>query len=154
MEELRGKLKEETNRAGERLWDQFQRELDAQVSLTKYISRLSPVSSYVYVATDLAGTGVVRKNSFLKALRAYQRDFRRYLEEKIQASNGPSGHRAFFGMTRGSDFDVSDMPQFSFPPQPVSQRVADSLFDILILVVDGVILFMLSFVSFLRVDVI
>ncbi|MCK5558193.1 MAG: DUF3526 domain-containing protein, partial [Candidatus Hydrogenedentes bacterium] len=119
-----------------------------QIEVAKMISRLSPVSSYVYVATDVAGTGVRKHLHFMRALREYQRDFRGYLNRKTEGA-----FTAGFS-NEDESYDISDMPVFSYVEEPISARVAGSLLDFAMLGVEALFFFMAAFVSFVRADVI
>ncbi len=141
-------FQENTNKVGERNIRNFENELNGQIEVAKMISRLSPVSSYVYVATDVAGTGVRKHLHFMRALREYQRDFRGYLNRKTEGA-----FTAGFS-NEDESYDISDMPVFSYVEEPISARVAGSLLDFAMLGVEALFFFMAAFVSFVRADVI
>jgi len=144
-------LEDKTNKVSERRWASYERELTGQIRVAKMLSRLSPVSSYVYIATDLAGTGVRKQLHFMRALREYQKLFREYVHDKTRGAL--RGRGVFFG-GREPDYDLSDMPVFNYVEEPIPARLAGSLLDFGILAVEAVLLFMAAFVSFLRVDLI
>jgi ABC-type transport system involved in multi-copper enzyme maturation permease subunit len=150
LDELWKQLQEETNRVAERNWVGFERELNRQINVAKMISRLSPVSSYVYIVTDVAGTGVRQQLHFAAALREYQKVFRQYINDKTK---GVGGRIRFFG-GREPEYDISDMPVFNYVEESVAARLAGSLLDLAMLGVEAILFFMAAFVSFLRVDVI
>ncbi len=152
MEKLWDSLQEATNLVGERKWLEYERQLNRQVGVAKMMSRVSPVSSYVYIVTDMAETGVRKQLHFANALREYQKLFRRYLHEKTK--NSLRGRMHYFFGERESEYDISDMPQFEYVGESVSARVAGSLLDFTMLAVAAVFFFMAAFLSFLRVDVI
>jgi len=152
MTELGERLREETNQVSEQHLQAFRRELQNQITVTKNISRLSPVSSYVYVVTELAATGVSQQLRFMDSLRDYQYQFRSYVDEKM--GDMRTGRRRMFMRGRDRDFDISDMPQFEFTSDQLSMRFNRSLVDLCLLAVAAVFLFMLAYVKFLRADVI
>jgi ABC-type transport system involved in multi-copper enzyme maturation permease subunit len=137
-----------TNMVGERNIRDFENELDGQIAVAKIISRLSPVSSYVYIATDLAATGVRKQLHFMDALREYQTAFRGYLNRKTEGQF-PFGNQGGQG-----SYDISDMPVFEYVEEPIPARVAGSLLDFGLLSVEALFFFMAAFMSFLRADVI
>ncbi len=153
MDELGQKMKKEINEVSENQMRKFNRELDRQIRVTKTISRLSPVSSYVYIVTDLAGTGVDQQMRYQEMLRDYQFEFRGYLDEKTGGRFMGGGRRGFMrGRDRG--FDISDMPLFNYSQEPLSTRWDRCLLDLCLLGVASIFLFMLAYVKFLRADVI
>jgi len=152
MARLWDELQETTNAVGERKWLEYERELDRQVGVAKMMSRISPVSSYVYIVTDMAETGVRKQLHFANALREYQKVFRQYVHAKTKQSMRGREHFYFGG--REGDYDVSDMPEFQYVGEPVSARITGSLLDFGILAAAGLFFFMAAFLSFLRVDVI
>jgi len=160
-------MKERSTDITEQYSRAFQRELVNQISVTKLISRLSPISSYVYIVTDLAGTGVHQQLQFRQALRNYQWIFREYLDEKTgglrsgggpgRGRGGPRGRRTFMGGREGPEFDLSDIPLFdyaSYVSDPLAGKINRCLVDFCLLAVAGILLFMLAYVKFLRADVI
>jgi len=153
MDELGQILKKDISEVSEDQHRKFKRELERQIAVTKTISRLSPVSSYVYIVTDLAGTGVDQQMRFTKSLRDYQFQFRGYLDEKTGGRMMGGGRRGFMrGRDRG--FDISDMPLFEYSQEPLSTRWDRCLLDLCLLGVASIFLFMLAYVKFLRADVI
>jgi ABC-type transport system involved in multi-copper enzyme maturation permease subunit len=140
---LNRELQKNTNMVTERNMRDFENELNGQMAVVKIISRLSPVSSYVYVATDVAGTGVRKQLHFREALREYQTVFRGYVNRK--------GGTSTWG--EQPPYDISDMPVFNYVEEPISDRVAGSLLDFGLLGVEALFFFMAAFVSFLRADV-
>ncbi len=152
MDELGQQLREDINQVSEQQSRMFRRELARQIAVTKAISRLSPVSSYVYIVTDLAETGVHQQMRFAKTLRDYQFEFRTYLDEKT--GGNLKGARRMFHGGRDRGFDISDMPLFDYSPEPLSTRWNRCLLDFVLLGVAAIFLFMLAYVKFLRADVI
>jgi len=154
MDELGQKMKREINEVSEEQTRKFKRELETQIAVTKTISRLSPVSSYVYIVTDLAGTGVAQQMRLQEMLRNYQFQFREYLDEKTGGRLMGGGGRRGFMRGRDRGYDISDMPLFEYSPDPLSSRWNRCLLDLCLLGVAAIFLFMLAYVKFLRADVI
>ena len=61
--------------------------------------------------------------------------------------------RGYFFRGDEREYDISDMPVFSYEGEPISARLAGSLLDFGMLGVEAVVLFMAAFLSFLRVDI-
>lgn len=48
---------------------------------------------------------------------------------------------------------MSDIPVFTYVPEPLSERVSIRMMDLMLLALYAVLFFMAAFVSFLRVDI-
>ena len=148
MMEERQQLQDEINEATEEIVRQFERRLRRQVEVARDLTRISPVAAYVYACTDLGGTGVRYERRLIAEIRAYQRQFVRYVEEKI----GEDSTVSWWGGT-DENYSIDDMPVFTYRTEPLEERMAARGTDILLLVLFGVIFFLLSFLSFLRTDI-
>ena len=126
----------------DRVNEQFQRSMDAQVRLAQYISRLSPFSSFAYAASDLAGTGIRDRNRFVDQLPAYRREIAEF------------GLNVFIAANERNDWwtrTVEGYPQFVYEESSLSERI--NWIDILALAVWNIVFFMGAYISFLRYDV-
>ena len=149
MREGREELQAEINKATEEEVRNFERQLRRQVDVARNISRVSPVAAYVYANTDIGVTGVRHEQQLVNELRAYQRQFSRYVEEK----SGDGGGGGFWGGSNDEDYSIDDMPVFTYKAEELEGRLAARTTDILLLVIFVVLFFMLAFVSFLRTDI-
>ncbi|MFC1736994.1 ABC transporter permease subunit [Candidatus Hydrogenedentota bacterium] len=123
--------------------DEFQRQQQKQIDVTKWISRVSPVASYIYTVTDLAGTGLRKERHFFDAVNEYQILFKEYIETR-NISGG-----------RGSveeNFTIKDMPLFEYEEEPLAFRLQAVSADISMMSVFVIFFFLASFLAFLRAD--
>jgi hypothetical protein len=148
MQQAREELQANINAVTEKIVRDFERQLQRQMDTARNLTRLSPVATYVYANTDIGATGVRHEQQLVNGLRAYQRQFSRYVEEK--SSDGGGGFR---GGGEDEDYSIEDMPVFSFRPESIEGRLAERSTDILLLVMYSVLFIMLAFVSFLRMDI-
>lgn len=132
----------------------YERQVRAQVGLTKLISRVSPVSSYIYAATDLANTGIEREWHLKESLWDYQNQFREFLEKKFSLPDSERTHPVFGGFFREPEYNMDDLPYYKYKPMALSERISHVFVDILLLCVFAVIFFMAAFIAFLRADII
>lgn len=103
----------------------------------------------MYTPTRIsAETGVCHEQQLVDGLRAYQREFSRYVEEKSGDGGGD-----FRGGGEDEDYSIEDMPVFSSRSEDLADRLAERSTDILLLVMYSVLFIMLAFVSFLRMDI-
>ena len=113
------------------------------------LSRISPASSYTFAMTGLANTGITRQQTFLRNAKQYQRDFSRYLNEKLAEGKG----LGFNPNDPNDKMDLSDMPQFQPKDPTLGTSLNEAWVDILLLFFMGILFFMAAYVSFLRCDV-
>ena len=120
--------------------DQFSKQLDGQIRLGQYLSRISPLSSFAYAASDLAGTGIQDRNRFLDLLPEYRREITTF------------GYQTYIDANLNqTEPNIEGYPKFTFAESPLSDRIA--WVDILFLGMWNILFFMGAYLSFLRYDV-
>jgi ABC-type transport system involved in multi-copper enzyme maturation permease subunit len=108
---------------------------DRLVALSKNINRISPVASFVYAATEIAGTGIGEEGAF-------KREVVRYKDGLIDR------------MLAAPDTGLADAPAFRYAYRPLGDVLAaGALFDIAWLAACGILFFALSYLAFIRYDV-
>jgi len=108
---------------------------DRLVALSKAINRVSPVASYVYAATEIAGTGIGEEAAFKREVIRYKNG----IIDRTLASPGPGAAGA---------------PAFRYAYRPLaSVLAAGALFDMAWLAAGAILLFGLSYLAFIRYDV-
>ena len=131
-------------RQHDRINGDFLKEIDVQIRVAQYLSRFSVLSSYVYLASDLAGVGISDRNRFMELLPAYRRSITKFgLDGRIQASENDSWDQ----------YTVEGYPRFVYTEARLADRVERVFPDLLLLVVWNVVFFMAAYLSFLRYDV-
>ena len=121
---------------------------DKQNKIAKNLACLSPYANFVYIATDLSGTGLRSLDYFNRVSQEYQALFYDYQRKKTQEAvkNDPT-------FDSNSFLDVSDRPRFNFREEPLKNRIEAVLFYWGILFFFNIVFFALAFVGFLRYDV-
>ena len=130
---------------------EFKRSMDNQVSLASNLSRLSPLSSFVYAATEISGTGSKERDHFMESIDRHHRDWQKYVEDKIVEFQEQQRKRQ-----QGEDpepFDPSDYPRFIHKTIALKDQFQGTLRDVLVLAAWNIIFFMAAYLSFLRYDV-
>ena len=119
-----------------------------QTWVAKHIACLSPYANYVYLATDLTGTGLRGMSYFRRSVGEFSRTFRPYLERKEQEAReaDPTYHSNAF-------IDLRDRPRFSFQEEAVSGKLTAVLPYWGGLLFFNVLFFTIAFVGFLKYDV-
>ena len=138
-------LPAEMHRLTETMTRAFERQVERQEETTRLLTRLSPVASYVYAATDLGQTGVRHERRLLDQLRTYQQQFARYVDEKAKQQRAAP--------EPDLNSPVEDLPVFAYRSEGLSERIVARSSDLLLLGIFAVLFFLLAVVSFLRTDV-
>jgi len=108
---------------------------DRLVALSKNINRVSPVASFIYAATEIAGTGIGEEGAFKN--------------EVVRYKNAVLGKRL-----ASPDLRSSEYPAFLYRYRPLGVILAGgALFDAAWLAVCGILFFGLSYFVFVRYDV-
>jgi len=144
-------IADETNKL---LTDYVQR-VDAQVSLSVTLARLSPSASYVYATAALAGSGV----EDYSGLREYIAQYRQRFLDSLQELREQRG-REMEGITdrderqaiRDAPVDPDDLPVFDPRRRPIDDILVSADVDVLLLVLANAVCFLGAYVGFLRYD--
>ena len=108
---------------------------DRLVRLSRALNRISPVASFVYAVTEIAGTGVGEEGAFRKEVLRHKNAL---VERSLAAPDG----------------GAPDVPAFRYAYRPLGRVLAEgALFDAGWLAAGAVLLFALGHVAFVRYDV-
>ncbi len=119
-----------------------------QTWVAKHIACLSPYADFVYLATDLTGTGLEGNKNFRQQFGQYYQRFQEYLDGKVEEA------QATDPTFNSNDFiDLSDRPRFSYKIESLSGRLATVLPYWGILLLCNIILYLLSFTVFQKYDI-
>ena len=122
----------------------YQLKKDAQQSLAKNISRISPASSLTFGAMTLTRTGIDEYDRFVAATRSYRPVYRRWMSALI--SNPTQS-------TQIDDSVVSSIPQLPFTPERLGESLNRTLTDFALMAAMMIILLVGAFFAFMRYDV-
>ena len=133
---------------GNKLWKDLETKSALQTKLSKNLACISPFANFVYVATDLTGTGLRSLEYFEQTKAEYGGQFWPYVEKKTQDAMEKNP-------TFGSEslLDVRDRPRFVFKEEPLKDKLNAVLPYWGILVLFNLVFFAAAFISFLRYDV-
>ena len=124
----------------------------AQVQFARQILRLSPTVIYNYGMESLARTGFGGHHEFVKAARRYRQQFIEFIKETDSAD--PSSPHIFYlkeGLSQ-KRVPFSSVPRFEQFTNNIS-AVGDILKDFGLLTLFFVVIFLASFLAFLRSEV-
>lgn len=125
----------------------YKLKVKAQTGLAQNISRISPVSSFLYISSNLSDSGIEMKEHFEQSLEEYYQRYSSYLMKKRRERLEDARN------SRRPNDDISDRPVFNYIPLSLKERLKKNLYDIFYLISFGLVLFVSSYVSFIRYDV-
>lgn len=118
------------------LEEDYRNKFNRLVRLSKNINRISPVSSFVYAVTDLAGTGIGEEANFKRAVISYNNSIFPEL------------------LAPASDRESRQYPAFKYRYRDLSEVFArGTLFDVAWLIFFNILFFALSYLAFIKYDV-
>jgi hypothetical protein len=178
LDELRQELSDERERklkeSNEKIDRDFQLKKDAQATLAKNISRISPASALTFGATTLARTGIDDYYRFVKAAMEYKPVVTAWLNTNpnLRESGTPSGSGAVtvsgtvrVANTLGGVVNTTEqykqidtatlagMPRLAIEPENLSSSVNRILPDLISMIVMIVFLMGGAYFAFIRCDV-
>jgi ABC-type transport system involved in multi-copper enzyme maturation permease subunit len=141
------RMETETRLSDEHLDAQF-----AQVQFARRILRASPTTIYNYAMETLAGTGFERHRRFVQAVRRYRSQFIEFIKTADRAD--PGSFHVYYLKEGLSSKSVSfeNVPRF-VEPTGVGLATKNALMDLSLLLLFSALLFLGSYVAFLRCDV-
>jgi len=142
----------EANRIQREKADKIRRDLSAkavkQSTFAKNIACISPYTNFVYVATDLSGTGLGSINYFGNFSGEYFSLFWDYIGKKVQEATQKDPT-----FDTNSFLDISNRPRFSFKEEPLKNRLYGVLPYWGVLIFFNILFFIGAFVKFIKYDV-
>ena len=148
------KIKAEGERNQRVVEEYYQRKMAGQVSLTQNFARISPASSYLFAVTRLAGTGLLLAEQFNSARDRFQRGMEDYRRNVLYNRDNFDWSRGGVTAKNPDWFDPADLPRFELFRESFNNSLNAVMFDGLLLIVFNVVLFLGSYLFFLRYDIV
>jgi ABC-type transport system involved in multi-copper enzyme maturation permease subunit len=117
------------------------REVEAQTSLSQMLSFLFPSGTFIFLATDVAHTGIESEQNFLRAVLRYRRQYADHVNRYIDKT----GDYEIF-----SRILKADPPDFVYQESPVTEVIAGNLPHFMVLVLYPLLFFLGAQVAFVR----
>ncbi len=119
-----------------------------QTWVAKHIACLSPYSNFIYLATDLSGTGIRSLQYFQRIQSEFFNSYYPYLERKEQEmeEKDPTYNSNMF-------IDLSDRPRFHFREESVTSKLVNVLLYWGILVFFNILFLLIAYTGFMKYDV-
>jgi ABC-type transport system involved in multi-copper enzyme maturation permease subunit len=125
----------------------------AQAELAMNICRISPASVYQYALESMAGEGILRYKDFIRQVRIHGQQFADFIKS-VDRQDRDSPHVYFVGegMSQKS-VDFESVPKFEDRPK-WEFDLRNAMFDIALLILQVIALFMCAYVTFLRMEIV
>lgn len=139
------------------IYDDYINMMINQVERTKFITRISPVSVFRYLAEEISGTGVNRFKNFYSQANRYKKQMHVFVEEKDKL-DPKSPHLLTVVLTIGSagisrlPVEFSAVPMFEEKLPALRDNLNLIIIDLAILVFLCIGFFILGFFFFVRYD--
>lgn len=129
--------------------DDLIRKEAAQEKLATFISMVSPLSDFTYLATDLSSTGIRSQEHFGQIAGQWWVAFGDYSKKKMASilKENPAAD------VWNTPVDVSDRPRFQYKEEALIGRFKGTLSFFVVLIVYNFIFFIAAYFSFVRYDV-
>jgi len=128
--------------------DYHRRKVVARNDLARQVSLVSPSAAFLQASMALAETDMGRHWRFIDAARAYDPEFLTYIHRVVS-----EGTVDRFSMDGGGDWPLDEMPVFILPQRGLGESLAGAKFELASLGIWNVLLFLGTWVSFLRAEV-
>lgn len=134
----------------------YNNESNSQTAIAINLSRISPVSCYSYIVSEIAATGMLEMNNFVENAKRFQHSVKEEIYDKyiIQSYGGTDGGSAT--MIRHADgFDPKEapVPQLNYAHVNFTKTLPYIWIDLMLLILYNVVFFAAAYVAFLRYDV-
>jgi ABC-type transport system involved in multi-copper enzyme maturation permease subunit len=147
-QQLIEKIEQDAQDRKERIDQFYEDKLRGQIDWSQNLSRLSPSASFVYAATDLAGTGVSLYSSFRTGSQRFSQEFNDWAQDWDDRF-----HEHDEVYPEEGWLSPETLPALQIVAQRLDDTVSLALTDMLLLLVYNALFFMLSYAFFLRYDV-
>jgi len=131
------------------IWRDLNRREAVQSELSRYISMISPLSDFTYLATDLSSTGIQNETHFGRVSALFWQGYGDYAKQKIDSLQKKDPATDWWN----TPVDMSDMPRFRYQEEALGGRVKAALPPFGALLGWFVLLFAGAYFSFIRYDV-
>lgn len=154
--QMEKEYEEKINSALGKIEQEYKTQLTRQQLLTMNFSRLSPLSCFTYLVTDLAATGPEEMNSFDKNSQKFLEFVKQEIYDDFYFKRY-SWYGSYWGFDmkkEGTEDKKHDVPVMrDYRHTTLNQALKANWIDLVLLVFYGILFFAGSFVGFLRYDV-
>jgi len=128
-----------------------------QTTWARNLSRISPISSFAYIVSEIAGTGLLERENIEQNARIFQDEVKESVYDKFeQREYHTSGGSSYFSSNSKDGIKSEEIPvpmMSSYVRKPLAEILQAEWVDIMLLLIFNVLFFAGAFVRFLRYDV-
>ncbi|MBN2317027.1 MAG: ABC transporter permease subunit [Sedimentisphaerales bacterium] len=128
-----------------------------QTIIAVNLSRLSPICCLTYALSELAGTGTLEMQSFMRKAQQFQEQVQDAVYDNFEIMEIPTGPRGGMNVAYakdGIDPNSIQVPQLSgYQHTTLSEALQTSWVDIVLLALFSILFFVGAYVKFLKYDV-
>jgi len=141
-----------------KLDDAYYRQLQRQYSISRNIARISPISSYISLMSEVCHTGFCeienfRKQAAMLQIQVEENVYVHWTYERIAAGpRAASGYYSKEGVDRTFEQNIP-VPEFQYKQLTFSDIIQYIRIDLILIIFFCIVFFVMGFVSFLRYDV-
>jgi ABC-type transport system involved in multi-copper enzyme maturation permease subunit len=121
----------------------------AQTDLSRWLSMVSPLADFTYLATDLSSTGLRNAAHFDRLEQVFWQAYGDYFKHKLEELQKKDPSTDWWNTA----VDMSDMPRFRYQEEALGGRAASTLSAFAVLLSMGLLIFLAAYLSFVRYDV-
>jgi len=129
----------------DRIEEKYMKKIDSQVKLAKNISMISPASTFNFLTSRIANTGLENMYRFNTYVSRYKSDFLDFAHGKIKLEPEIPDLSA--------RLDLTGLPGFHYIPEDLDTSFRNCLLYILILLFEWLLLFLFTIIFFIKYDV-
>ncbi len=140
------------------VWRDYYNRLFSQTQTAINISSISPFSSFQFLCDKLTDTGFYGYNNFYSQVLDYQKQFRRFIDDKDKADKesyhliwDESYYTCYFMSNK--KIDANEIPRFEYKPSSLKEVLKSSEWNIFYLSSWTILLFACVCIAFFRYDV-
>jgi len=144
--EYNRKISEGINRIDEK----FTLEKERQYSTSLLLARISPVTPFNQITTNLSWTGEHTRKKFITSAQSFQTILNQAIFDNIYRDISPKGR---ISMGISSKINLKELPTYNFERVSLWETSKSIVLDVGLLFFFLIFFFMLSYISFLKYDV-
>ena len=152
----RGKTTWEIGELQDRIRDDHRKEMVNQLRLAQNLMRVSPMTIYTFLCEAIAGTGLSRSESFMAQVKRFRDEWREWIfseDRKDKDSFHVLSNEKWTRPYSQKEPDFGHLPRFSEKLPGLGDSFLSGSLDLSLLVLPNVLLFMASYLAFMRYDV-
>ncbi len=146
-------MRETLTREWKRTQDEYENRINEQIDLAQVLSRISPSASFVYAATNLAGTGMSDFQSLSDYTKRYYAQFGEVVSELAREESDRASQTSADQTVYAAVLDVDRLPEFLPEKSSFSRSLQHSMLDICLLGMFNIAFFLVSYIKFMRYDI-